>query len=87
MNTQRLKREIEQQTRNGRTSVYISISDLEELQGIQTQSNGRIYIDVSELEELIYKYEKNSFKRRLKVKGTPIAKINELKENYIQKER
>ncbi len=68
MNLNRLKREIQEQTRNGRTEVYILLEDLRELQGklAQTYEEERIYIDVKYLEKLINEYEKKEFKRNLK---------------------
>ena len=65
MNIKKLKQEIEEQTRNGKTQVYIRLEDLKELQPELAGSYGneRIFVEVGYLEELIEEYEKrNSFK-------------------------
>lgn len=73
MNIERLKKEIDMQTRNGRTEVYIRLADIKELvddlEG--TYGDNRMLIEADYIEELIAKYEekhKNSFKESLKVK-------------------
>ncbi len=73
MNIERLKKEIDMQTRNGRTEVYIRIADIkelvEELEG--TYGDSRMLIEADYIEELIVEYEekhKNNFKESLKVK-------------------
>lgn len=73
MNIERLKKEIDMQTRNGRTEVYIRIADIkelvEELEG--TYGDSRMLIEADYIEELIAEYEekhKNNFKESLKVK-------------------
>lgn len=73
MNIERLKKEIEHQTRNGRKEVYIRLADIKELvddlEG--TYGDNRMLIEADYIEELITEYEekhKNSFKESLKVK-------------------
>ena len=72
MNIERLKKEIEHQTRNGRTEVYIRLEDLKELvEGLEgTYGESRMLVEVDYIEELIAEYEekhKNNFKESLKV--------------------
>lgn len=73
MNIERLKKEIDMQTRNGRTEVYIRLADIKELvEGLEgTYGDNRMLIEADYIEELIAEYEKkhkNSFKESLKVK-------------------
>lgn len=56
MNINELKRNIEEQTRNGRTNIYISADILREL-GINTLCKGNVYICLTELKGLIKQYE------------------------------
>lgn len=64
MNISNLKKEIEEQTRNGRTQVYIKVEDLKILTDKKEISKeGRIYLDIDYVKELIDTYEyRNSFK-------------------------
>ena len=73
MNIERLKKEIDMQTRNGRKKVYIRIEDIKELvDGLEGKyGDNRMLIEADYIEELIAEYEekhKNSFKESLKVK-------------------
>lgn len=73
MNIEKLKKEIDMQTRNGRTEVYIRLADIKELvDGLEGKyGDNRMLIEADYIEELIAKYEekhKNSFKESLKVK-------------------
>ena len=73
MNIERLKKEIDMQTRNGRTEVYIRLADIKELvEGLEgTYGESRMMIEADYIEELIAEYEekhKNNFKESLKVK-------------------
>ena len=73
MNIERLKKEIEHQTRNGKKEVYIRIEDLKELvDGLEGKyGDNRMFVEADYIEELIAKYEekhKNIFKESLKVK-------------------
>lgn len=72
MNIERLKKEIDMQTRNGRTEVYIRLADIKELvEGLEgTYGDNRMLIEADYIEELIAEYEekhKNNFKESLKV--------------------
>lgn len=70
MNIERLKKEIEHQTRNGKKEVYIRIEDLKELvDGLEGKyGDNRMFVEADYVEELIEEYEKrNSFKNSLKV--------------------
>ena len=72
MNIKKLKKEIEEQTRNGRKEVYIRLEDLKELvEGLEgTYGESRKLVEVDYIEELIAEYEekhKNNFKESLKV--------------------
>ena len=64
INISNLKKEIEEQTRNGRTQVYIKVEDLKILTDKKEISKeGRIYLDIDYVKELIDTYEyRNSFK-------------------------
>lgn len=73
MNIERLKKEIDMQTRNGRTEVYIRLADIKELvEGLEgTYGDNRMLIEADYIEKLITEYEekhKNNFKESLKVK-------------------
>lgn len=73
MNIKKLKKEIEEQTRNGRKEVYVRLEDLKELvEGLEgTYGESRMMIEADYIEELIAEYEekhKNNFKESLKVK-------------------
>jgi len=81
MNLQRLKKELEHQTRNGRTTVYVRLEDLKELEENLSKclyGRDRINISASYLEELIDRYEqKHNFKNSLKVDASELQnKIN-----------
>ena len=60
----KLKEELEEQTRNGRTQVYIKVEDLKTLTDKKEISEeGRVYLDIDYVKELINTYEyRNSFK-------------------------
>jgi len=64
INISNLKKEIEEQTRNGRTQVYIKVEDLKTLTDKKEISEeGRVYLDIDYVKELIDTYEyRNSFK-------------------------
>lgn len=73
MNIEKLKKEIDMQTRNGRTEVYIRLEDIKELvDGLEGKyGDNRMLIEADYIEELIAGYEekhKNNFKESLKVK-------------------
>lgn len=79
MNLQKLKREIEHQTRNGRKEVYVRLEDLKILNKTMVDSygKGRIFVNAAELEDMIEEYEKKQFKESLKVDVTELQnKIN-----------
>ena len=60
----KLKEELEEQTRNGRTQVYIKVEDIKTLTDKkEIKEQGRIYLDIDYVKELIDTYEyRNSFK-------------------------
>ena len=66
----KLKEELEEQTRNGRTQVYIKVEDLKTLTDKkEIKEEGRVYLDIDYVKELIDTYEyRNSFKQRMAVK-------------------
>lgn len=84
MNLQKLKREIEHQTRNGRLTVYIELADLIELQENTSKvlyNKKRINVSADYVTELIDKYEERnkakSFRESLKVDASELQnKIN-----------
>lgn len=93
MSISTLKKEIEEQTRNGREEVYIKLEDLKLLDEHLAGNYGdkRMMINVDYIEELIAKYEnKHSFKNDLKVNVKPRVvtsdefcdKIDELEKQY-----
>ena len=54
----KLKEELEEQTRNGRTQVYIKVEDLKTLTDKKEISEqGRVYLDIDYVKELIHTYE------------------------------
>ena len=60
----KLKEELEEQTRNGRTQVYIKVEDLKTLTDKkEIAEEGRVYLDIDYVKELIDTYEyRNRFK-------------------------
>ena len=91
MNIERLKKEIDMQTRNGRTEVYIRLADIKELvEGLEsTYGESRMMIEADYVEELIEEYEKrNSFKNSLKVDvNTKLVKQDGLNFEFEEIER
>lgn len=76
MNIEKLKREIEHQTRNGRKNIYIKVDDLNELvQGAKQEVRGeeRIYIGIEAMKKIVEAYEKNTIKENEKA-------VNDFKE-------
>lgn len=54
----KLKEELEEQTRNGRTQVYIKVEDLKTLTDKEEiKEEGRVYLDINYVKELISTYE------------------------------
>ena len=90
MNIERIKKEIDMQTRNGRREVYVRTTDLLDLlPNIRENSvKARITMNVDDLNYLVEEYERNQFKNSLKVEQYEIniKKVDE--KNYnIEKER
>ena len=54
---EKLEEEITEQTRNGRTEIYISTDDLETLGMTPFENKGRVYIEIDELNKLIEIYK------------------------------
>ena len=75
---EKLDKEITQQTRNGRDTIYVEVEDLKKL-GCSTDENktGRIYVDVNYLRAAIKRYE---FKENLKYNGNTISYRQFMKE-------
>lgn len=67
INISNLKKEIEEQTRNGRTQVYIKVDDFNVLTNREKiGKESRIFVNTNYLEELIKEYEdKNNLKYKL----------------------
>lgn len=62
MNLERIKKDLDHQTRNGRKNIYIKVDDLNELvQGAkkEVRGKGRIYINIQAINQLIDAYEQN----------------------------
>lgn len=79
LDIERLKKEIDMQTRNGRKEVYIKMEDIKELcEGMEgSYGENRMMIEADYIEELIAEYEKahkNSFKESLKVDTKLVSK-------------
>lgn len=96
MNIEKLKKEIDHQTRNGRLSIYIELADLIELQENTSKvlyNKKRINVSADYVRELIDKYEEKnkskSFRESLKVDVSELqqridnqeGKTYEIKEN------
>jgi len=76
MNIERIKKEIEHQSKNGRKEVYIKLDDINELiNGAKKEVYGveRIYIGIEAMKKIIEAYEKNTIKENEKA-------VNEFKE-------
>ena len=69
LDIQKVKQEIKQQTRNGRTTVYLKVSDLQELGFDINSDDERVFIDVSEVESRLPKTKAESFRDSLKFEG------------------
>ena len=84
MNINRLKREIQDQTRNGRKEVYIKLEDIKQLEDFLAGNYGehRIMIEADYISELIDEFEKNRFKRSLRA-DTKLIKADD-KEYYFE---
>ena len=61
---EKIDKEIKEQTRNGRTDIYVSTEDLKELGYKHIQEGERQFINIAILENLIQRYK---FKTNLKV--------------------
>lgn len=57
---ERINRNIEHQTRNGRKEIYVSTDDLEELGLTPFKRKGMVYIELSKLNRLINNYRENT---------------------------
>ena len=67
MNIEEIKKEIRQQTRNGRQDIYLKVSDLKELGYDIDTEDERAFVNESILLPLIAQAEKKNFKESLKV--------------------
>ena len=89
MNVEKLENEIAQQTRNGRDTVYLKITDLKEIGfDIQQKDEERTFISVASVRSMLQKYK---FKNRIKVENnTTINKDNKVNfksaESFLDKE-
>lgn len=68
-NKQNMIEEVAQQTRNGRTKVYLKSEDLKALgmTNISTTGDERIFVDADVVNELLKNYDKKSFRDNLNV--------------------
>lgn len=95
MNLEKLEKEIEQQSRNGRQTIYVETSVMNELGVSYSTMNGeeRVFVDKTRLESLIkqYKKEHTSFRDSLKVdvSNTSVTQSHQHTMNvqHIEKER
>lgn len=95
MNLEKLEKEIEQQSRNGRQTIYVETSVMNELGVSYSTMNGeeRVFVDKTRLESLIkqYKKEHTSFRDSLKVdvSNTPVTQSHQhtIDVQHIEKER
>lgn len=76
---ERLDKEITEQTRNGRTEVYISVEDLNKLgYGIDPNKTGRAYVDVTYLQLVLKNYK---FRNQLKVNPEKTETFKQLEQD------
>ena len=61
---EKLNREITEQTRNGRTDIFISTYDLEKLGMSKFENQGRVYIPLDKLNKLIELYKEKQIKEK-----------------------
>ena len=54
---ERLEKKITHQTRNGRTEIYVSTDDLEELGLTPFERKGMVYIELNKLNKLMERYQ------------------------------
>lgn len=95
MDIEKLQQEIDEQSRNGRQTIYVKTSVMNELGVSYSTMNGeeRVFVDKTRLENLIkqYKKEHTSFRDSLKVNvsNTPITQNYQQATNakHIEKER
>lgn len=87
---EKLNRQIEEQTRNGRNDVYINTTDLRKLNPNIQPLGDRIYIKKEILEKMIEKYEakqKPDIKIKKRLINTLKGQINVVKEDpHLNKE-
>lgn len=87
---EKLNRQIEEQTRNGRQDVYVNAGDLKKLNPNIQPLGDRIYIKKEVLQEMIEKYEakqKPDIKIKKRLINTLKGQINVVKEDpHLNKE-
>ena len=86
MNIDRLKKEIEHQTRNGNRQVDVRTTDLLDLLPniIENGIKANTTIDIDELTYLLEDYERKQFKNKYKVRDLKLEQVDE--RGYIYKE-
>lgn len=87
---EKLNRQIEEQTRNGRQDVYVNAEDLKKLNPNIQPLGDRIYVKKQVLQEMIDKYEakqKPDIKIKKRLINTLKGQINAVKEDpHLNKE-
>lgn len=75
MNIDGIKRRLNTQTRNGRRNISVSMNELFELiPNLKEKSiKTNITMDVDELQYLVEEYERNNFKKSLKVEQFDVS--------------
>lgn len=61
---EKIEKEITEQTRNGRTTMYIHTDDLEQLGMTPFKNRGRVWIELSKLNMLIKDYKEREEEER-----------------------
>lgn len=61
---EKIEKEITEQTRNGRTIMYIHTDDLEQLGMTPFKNRGRVWIEISKLNMLIKDYKEREEEER-----------------------
>ena len=67
---EKLDKEITEQTRNGRTEVYLSINDLRTIGMTIIEEDKRTYVDVASVKTAMKRY---AFRQSMKAETTPVV--------------
>lgn len=93
MDINKLEQQIDSQSRNGRQTIYVKVSDMIELDANYSTipESDRVFVDKTRLEDLIRKYkrENSSFMKRIKcdVSSKPVQQNSKIQSKMVEQER